>query len=123
LVEGRGRTSIVARCHQDKDDAVVNVTAVMMATTQSLVAMALTAAQNKIQQMKGTNKRGDSIGDGDGNGIGNSKGNRDSDGKRQWQGRLQRQWQWRWQFLWQHEDNNNTIFGSNGFAATQNNNH
>jgi hypothetical protein len=61
--------------HCDNNDAVVNIAAVTMTTTKSLVAMALSAAQNNNQQIKGANKRGDSIVNGDGNG--NGKGDND----------------------------------------------
>jgi hypothetical protein len=58
-VQGRGRTSIVMRCHCNNEEAVNNVAAVTTMTTPSLVAMALSAAQNINQQTKGANKRRD----------------------------------------------------------------
>ncbi len=57
LVQGRGRTSIVMRCHCNNDDAVNNVVAMTTATTPLLVAMALSTTQNNNQQIKWANKR------------------------------------------------------------------
>jgi hypothetical protein len=68
LVEGRGRTSIIVQCHHNNDNAVINKAAVMMTMTQLSLAMALSATQNNNQQMKGANKRGDSVGNGNSNG-------------------------------------------------------
>ncbi len=44
-------------CHGNNDDADDNVAAVTTTTTPSMVAIALPAAQNNIQQTKGVNKR------------------------------------------------------------------
>jgi hypothetical protein len=43
-VEGRGRTSVVERCHCNNNDAVINLVAVTMITTPLLVVMALSTA-------------------------------------------------------------------------------
>jgi hypothetical protein len=54
-----------------------------MTAIQSSVAMALSATQNNNQQMKGANKRGDSVGNGNGDGDGNGNGDGNSNGKQQ----------------------------------------